>query len=61
MAERTGENAVDITASWEIYTAASYFMGANRYLVLFLGSATGEKYYSEVIGTDWYSATRHPV
>lgn len=54
-ATRTGASTVSITAKWDIYTAASALPSATRYLVLFVGSASGAKYYSTAIGTAWSS------
>ena len=58
-ATRTAAGTVSITANWHIYTAGSYDLtsGAARYLVLFVGSSSGAKYYSTAIGSSWEKQT----
>lgn len=54
-AARAGTDAVTITAQWEIYTAGSSLTSATRYLVLYVGSASGSKYYSAAIRSGSWS------
>ena len=58
-ATRTGAGTVSITAEWNIYTAGSSYAGATRYLVLFIGSASGSQYYSAAIGSNWNAQTTY--
>lgn len=48
-AARSDTEKITITAEWEIYTAGSSLASATRYLVLYVGSASGSKYYSAAI------------
>ena len=58
-ATRTAASTVSITANWRIYTDESYHTGSGgtRYLVLFIGSESGTKYYSAAIGSSWEKHT----
>lgn len=54
-AKRTGAGKVEITANWRIETHASFDQSdsPDRYLVLFVGSATGKQYFLPMGITAW--------
>ncbi len=54
-AVRASATTVDITANWTIKTAGSSLASASRYLVLYLSSSFGAKYYSSSLRTSWSS------
>lgn len=51
-ATRTSSDKISITADWSIYTSGSN-LNASRYLVLFIDSKSGTKYYSTALRSSW--------
>lgn len=46
---RTESKKVSVTVDWTIFTAGSSLPSAVRYLVLYVGTASGEKYFSAAL------------